>query len=240
MRESCRLAANTLTFIEPFIKPGISTGEINDRCHEFILKNGATPSPLNYHGFPKSICTSRNEVICHGIPSEKDIICDGDIFNVDVTVYKNGFHGDTNKTFLVGGVSAPARKLVEVAFECLWAGINEIKPGARIGNIGAAISHLAHKNRFSVVEEYCGHGIGREFHEEPQILHFSKWNTGIELRPGMVFTVEPMINMGRKGCKVLEDKWTVLTIDGKLSAQFEHTVLVTEKGYEVMTLPEEK
>ncbi len=238
MRESCRLAAKTLVFIEPFIKPGVSTNEINVRCHEYIKKNGAIPSPLNYHGFPKSICTSRNEVICHGIPSEKDIICDGDIINVDVTVYKNGFHGDTNKTFLVGAVSPIAKKLVEVTFQCLWAGINEIRPGVMIGNIGAAISHLAHKNKYSVVEEYCGHGIGREFHEAPQVLHFSKWNTGIELRPGMVFTVEPMINLGRKGCKLLSDNWTVVTVDGKLSAQFEHTVLVTETGYEVLTLLE--
>lgn len=237
MRKTCQLAANTLLYIEEYIRPGVSTEEINELCHEYILKHGATPAPLNYHGFPKSICTSINEVICHGIPSEKDVLKDGDIVNVDVTTILNKFHGDTNKTFLVGSVSPLAKKLVEVTKECLKVGIEEVRPGAYLGNIGDAISKLAHSYNYSVVEDYCGHGIGREFHEGPQVPHFGERKTGAVLRPGMIFTIEPMINLGKKHCKLLKDGWTVITKDHKLSAQFEHTVLVTENGYEILTLP---
>lgn len=236
MKKSCRLAAKTLLFIGPHVKAGVSTDELNNLCHEYIISNGAIPSPLNYHGFPKSICTSVNHVICHGIPREDEILKDSDIVNLDVTTYLNGFHGDTNKTFLVGNVAPKTRALVDTAFECMMAGIAEIKPGARLGNIGAAIQKIAHERGYSVVRDYCGHGIGREFHEDPQVLHFGDRNTGIEMKPGMVFTVEPMINMGDYRCKTLEDGWTVETIDGKLSAQFEHTVLVTPSGYEILTI----
>lgn len=236
MRKTCRLAADTLRHIEQFIKSGVSTGELNDICHEYIVENGARPSPLNYHGFPKSVCISPNEVICHGIPDSKIILKDGDIVNVDVTTYLNNFHGDTNKTFFVGEVSPKKRKLVEVTFQCMHAGINEVRAGVHLGNIGAAISELAHSHGYSVVEEYCGHGIGREFHEAPQVLHYGTRDTGVLLRSGMIFTVEPMINLGKRHSKLLKDKWTVVTKDGKPTAQFEHTVLVTEDGYEILTL----
>lgn len=236
MRETCQLAAKTLRYIEPYIKPGISTEEINRLCHEFIVSHGATPSPLNYHGFPKSICTSLNHVICHGIPSEKDVLKDGDIVNIDVTTYFKGFHGDTNKTFFVGEVNPKIKKLVEVTHECMMIGINQIKPGAHVGDIGAAIAEYAHKHKYSVVEEYCGHGIGREFHEDPQVVHIADKGSGVMLKEGMTFTVEPMINLGKRHCRLLSDNWTVVTQDGKHSAQFEHTVLVTATGYEILTL----
>ncbi len=236
MRETCLLAAKTLKYIEPYVKPGISTEEINRLCHEFIVSHGATPSPLNYHGFPKSICTSLNHVICHGIPSEKDILKDGDIVNIDVTTYLKGFHGDTNKTFFVGEVNPKIKKLVEVTHECMMIGINQVKPGAHVGDIGAAIAEYAHKHKYSVVEEYCGHGIGREFHEDPQVVHIADRGTGVMLKEGMTFTVEPMINLGKRHCRLLSDNWTVVTQDGKPSAQFEHTVLVTASGYEILTL----
>lgn len=237
MRETCKLAASTLDYIEPFIKPGISTLEINDLCHKYILDHEATPAPLNYHGFPKSVCTSPNEVICHGIPSEKVILKEGDILNVDVTTILKGFHGDTNRTFAVGAISESTQKLVDVTYECLMAGIKEVRPGAKLGNIGAVIQELAHSHGYSVVEEYCGHGIGRAFHEDPQVVHIGKRGTGRELKPGMTFTIEPMINLGKRHCKVLADNWTVITRDKKLSAQFEHTILVTEEGdgYEILT-----
>ncbi len=237
MRKSCQLAADTLVYIEPYIKPGISTEELNQLCHDFIVEHGAYPSPLNYHGFPKSICTSVNEVICHGIPSKKVILKDGDIVNIDVTTYLNKFHGDTNKTFLVGDVSTQVKQLVEVTYECMMKGIEQVRPGAYLGDIGEAIETHAHQHGYSVVHEYCGHGIGREFHEEPQVLHYGRRGTGLKLKEGMTFTIEPMINLGKRFCKVLKDDWTVVTIDKKPSAQFEHTIVVTKDGYEILTLP---
>lgn len=236
MRKTCELAKSTLEYIEEFVKPGVSTEELNTLCHEYILKHGAYPSPLDYHGFPKSICTSLNEVICHGIPNQKDVLKDGDILNIDVTTYLNKFHGDTNKTFLVGNVSEEAKKLVQVTYECMRIGIDQVKPGGHIGDIGAAISEYAHDHGYSVVEDYCGHGIGREFHEDPQVVHVGKRGTGAQIKPGMTFTIEPMINLGKKHCKVLKDGWTVITKDRKLSAQFEHTLLVTDDGHEILTL----
>lgn len=240
MRETSKLAAQTLEYIEPFVKPGVSTLELNDLCHDFILKHNAYPSPLNYHGFPKSVCTSLNDVICHGIPSAKDILKDGDILNIDVTTYLNKFHGDTNKTFLVGNVSNELKKLVDVTYKCTMLGIEQVKPGGFIGDIGAAIAAYAHSFGYSVVEDYCGHGIGREFHEDPQVVHVGKRGTGPQMKPGMTFTIEPMINLGSKHTKLLKDGWTVLTRDGKFSAQFEHTILVTETGHEILTLRSEE
>lgn len=236
MRKTARLAASTLEMIEDHIKPGVSTEELNRICHEYIEKNGAYPSPLNYNGFPKSICTSPNEVICHGIPHESVVLKDGDILNIDVTTYLNKFHGDTNKTFLVGNVAPEVQKLVDITYQCMREGINTVKPGGRIGDIGAVIQEVAHDNGFSVVEEYCGHGIGREFHEEPQVVHVGKKGTGPEMKPGMTFTIEPMINLGERYCELLSDGWTVVTRDKKWSAQFEHTILVTEDGHEILTL----
>lgn len=240
MRATSKLAAQTLEYIEPYIVPGISTEEIDRLCHDFIVKHGAYPSPLNYHGFPKSVCTSLNEVICHGIPSKNDILKDGDILNIDVTTYLNKFHGDTNKTFLVGNVAPHVKKLVEVTYECMRAGIETVRPGGHIGDIGAAIQEIAHSHGYSVVEDYCGHGIGREFHEAPQVVHVGKKGTGPEMKPGMTFTIEPMINLGTKEGKLLKDNWTVVTRDKKWSAQFEHTILVTPTGHEILTLRSEE
>lgn len=236
MRQTCKLAMETLVHIEQFIKPGVTTDELNEICHNYIIEHGAYPSPLNYHGFPKSICTSLNEVICHGIPSKKDILKDGDLLNIDVTTYLNKFHGDTNKTFFVGEVSEERKKLVEVTYQCMREGINQVRPGGHIGDIGAIIQEIAGDHGYSVVEEYCGHGIGREFHEEPQVVHVGKRGTGPEMKPGMTFTIEPMINLGKRHCQLMKDGWTVLTKDRKPSAQFEHTVLVTESGVEILTL----
>ncbi len=240
MRATCALARETMEFIAPFVKPGVSTEELDQLCHDYIIKHGAYPSPLNYHGFPKSICTSINEVVCHGIPNKSEIIKDGDIVNLDITTYLNKFHGDTNKTFLVGNVDPKIKKLVEVTYECLMAGISVVKPGSHIGDIGAAIMEIAHANGYSVVEDYCGHGIGREFHEAPQVVHVGKKGTGPEIKPGMTFTIEPMINIGAKDCRVLKDGWTVVTRDKSWSAQFEHTILVTESGHEILTLRNEE
>ncbi|MCP4911527.1 MAG: type I methionyl aminopeptidase [Oligoflexia bacterium] len=241
MRKTCELARETLGYIEQFVKPGVSTLELNDLCHEYITERGAYPSPLNYHGFPKSVCTSLNEVICHGIPNKKDVLKDGDILNIDVTTYLNKFHGDTNKTFLVGNVSDKVKDLVDITYKCMREGINQVRPGGHIGDIGAVIQEIAHDHGYSVVEEYCGHGIGREFHEEPQVVHVGKKGTGAEMKPGMTFTIEPMINLGKRHCKLLNDGWTVVTKDKKFSAQFEHTILVTEAGHEILTLrPEEE
>ena len=240
MRNTSLLAAQTLEYIAPFVVPGVSTEELNTLCHDFIVKNGAYPSPLNYHGFPKSVCTSKNEVICHGIPSKEDILKDGDILNIDVTTYLNKFHGDTNKTFLVGNVADPIKKLVEVTYQCMREGIKTVRPGGRIGDIGAIIQEIAHSHGYSVVEDYCGHGIGREFHEAPQVVHVGKKGTGPEMKPGMTFTIEPMINIGAKDGKVLKDTWTVITRDKKWSAQFEHTILVTPDGHEILTLRREE
>ena len=240
MRETCSLASSTLEYIEPHIKEGVSTEQINRLCHEYILKHNAWPSPLNYKGFPKSVCTSPNEVICHGIPHPDVILKKGDILNVDVTTYLNKFHGDTNKTFFIGTVDTEIIKLVETTYDCMRAGIAEVRPGGHIGDIGAVIQEMAYGYGYSVVEEYCGHGIGREFHEEPQIIHVGKKGTGTEIKPGMTFTIEPMINQGTKHCKLLDDAWTVVTKDGKWSAQFEHTILVTDDGHEILTLRSEE
>ena len=236
MRRTCALASETLQFIEPHIKPGISTEKINELCHEYIVSHGAIPSPLNYHGFPKSICTSINEVICHGIPKSTDVLQNGDIVNIDITTLLEGFHGDTSATFFVGDVDLKLKKLVEVTYECMLRGIKVIKPGKKTGDIGHAIETYALAQGFSVVEEYCGHGIGRSFHEDPQILHYGDQHRGTILKEGMTFTVEPMINLGERYCEVLKDNWTVITKDRMPSAQFEHTVLVTSNGYEVLTL----
>jgi methionyl aminopeptidase len=233
-------AAAVLTMIEPFIQKGVTTNELNQLCHDFIVNDQqGIPAPLNYHGFPKSICTSLNYVVCHGIPNDK-ALKDGDILNVDITVIKDGYHGDTSKMFMVGKPTILAERLSRIAQECLYIGINLVKPGARLGDIGEAIQKHAEKNNYSVVREYCGHGIGAVFHEEPQVLHYGTAGTGEVLQAGQCFTIEPMINAGKKNCKVLKDEWTVVTKDKKLSAQWEHTLLVTETGVEIMTLrPEE-
>ncbi|MFA6235893.1 MAG: type I methionyl aminopeptidase [Bacteriovorax sp.] len=236
MRATSRLAAQTLEYITPYVVPGVSTEELNKLCHDFIIQHGAYPSPLNYHGFPKSVCTSLNEVICHGIPSKSDVVKEGDILNIDVTTYLNKFHGDTNQTFMVGYVAPEIRKLVEVTYLCMREGIKTVRPGGHIGDIGAVIQEIAHSHGYSVVEDYCGHGIGREFHEAPQVVHVGKKGTGAEMKPGMTFTIEPMINLGAKEGKLLKDGWTVVTRDKKWSAQFEHTILVTPTGHEILTL----
>ncbi len=240
LRKTCSLASQTLSFLEQKLRVGMSTEELNSLAHAYITEAGAYPSPLNYHGFPKSICTSKNEVICHGIPDKDTILKDGDILNIDVTTYLNKFHGDTNRTYFIGNVAPEVKKFVKVTYECLHHGLAQIKPGAFTGDIGAAIEEMALDNGYSVVHEYCGHGIGREFHEEPQILHYGKRGTGDELVPGMVFTVEPMINMGKRYCRVLKDDWTVVTRDKSLSAQFEHTILVTDDGLEILTAWEQE
>lgn len=239
MRATSRLAAQTLNYIETKLEVGMTTEDVNKLCHDYIIAHDAIPAPLNYHGFPKSVCTSLNEVICHGIPTEKDIVKDGDILNVDVTTILNGFHGDTNRTFLMGNVSDEVKKLVSITHDCMMAGIETVRPGSRLGDIGAVIEEMAHDHGYSVVREYCGHGIGREFHEEPQVLHYGKRGTGVEFKPGMTFTIEPMINLGKRHCRVLSDGWTVVTRDKKWSAQFEHTVLVTEEGVEILTQAED-
>ena len=238
MRPACRHAANTLVMIEEYIQPGITTDELNDIVHAYTLKHGAIPAPLNYHGFPKSVCTSVNHVVCHGIPSDKKLK-DGDIINVDVTSIMDGWHGDTSKTFFVGTPKIRARKVTEVARKALDIGISVVKPGATLGDIGHAIQTYVEAEKCSVVREYCGHGIGRVFHEEPQILHYGKPRQGLTLEKGMVFTIEPMVNIGKAGVKVLRDNWTVVTRDKSLSAQFEHTMVVTDDGVEILTLPDE-
>jgi methionyl aminopeptidase len=234
IRKSAELAAKVLNFIEPHIQVGISTNEINQLCHDFILKNSARPSPLGYKGFPKSICTSVNQVICHGIPNEYRLR-EGDIIKVDVTTYLNGYHGDTCKTFGVGKISRAARDLMKATRECLEIGIDQVKPGGHFGDIGAAIQKYAEGKGFSVVKEYGGHGIGKNFHEDPHVPHIGKFGTGAEFKEGMVFTIEPMINIGKADIVLLDDEWTVETNDGKLSAQYEHTVAVTSKGVEILS-----
>ncbi len=229
------LAAEVLEMIVPYVRPGITTDELDQICHRHIVEiQQAIPAPLNYHGFPKSICTSVNHVVCHGIPGDRRLK-NGDIINVDITVIKDGFHGDTSQMFVVGETSLKARRLVDTAYECLLVGIALVRPGARLGDIGAAIQTLAESRNFSVVREYCGHGIGSTFHEEPQVLHYGNAGTGVELQPGMTFTIEPMINAGKRHVKLLGDNWTVVTKDRGLSAQWEHTVLVTDTGHEVLT-----
>lgn len=237
MRVAGKLAAEVLAMIGPHIQPGVTTNALNDLCHDYIVNvQKAIPAPLNYHGFPKSICTSVNHVVCHGIPNDKPLQ-NGDIINVDVTVIKDGYHGDTSKMFCVGEVESHAKKLIQVTQECLYLAIEMVKPGVKLGDIGFAIQQHAEKNRYSVVREYCGHGIGKIFHEDPQVLHYGKKDTGVEIVPGMTFTIEPMINAGKRDVKLLGDKWTVVTKDHRLSAQWEHTMGVTDKGVEVFTMP---
>lgn len=236
MRTVGRLAGEQLEMIEQHVQPGVTTGELDRICHEYTVNcQKAIPAPLNYRGFPKSICTSVNHVVCHGIPSDDKVLKDGDIVNIDVTLIKDGFHGDTSKTFFVGKPSVLAQRLVELTQECLYKGISQVKPGNHLGDIGHVIQKLAEKNRFSVVREYCGHGIGKVFHDEPQVLHYGKRGTGVELQAGMTFTIEPMINAGKAAVRLLPDEWTVVTKDHKLTAQWEHTILVTDTGYEVLT-----
>ena len=237
MRVAGNLAARVLEMIEPHVAAGVSTGELDRICHDYIVNElDAIPAPLNYNGFPKSICTSPNHVICHGIPSDQTILKKGDIVNIDITVIKDGFHGDTSKMFLIGDVAPHARKLVQIAHECLYKGIELVRPGTTLGDIGSAIQQYAEANHYSVVREYCGHGIGRIFHEEPQVLHYGIPGTGMRLQEGMTFTIEPMINAGTRHTKLSrKDGWTVTTRDRRLSAQWEHTLAVTSDGVEVLT-----
>ena len=240
MRVAGRLAAEVLDYIGPLIKAGITTGEIDRLCHDYIVEvQGGTPAPLNYappgyQPYPKSICTSVNHVVCHGVPGEKKLK-PGDILNVDITVIKDGFHGDTSRMFYVGQPSIQAKRLCEVTHECMWRGIEAVKAGAHLGDIGHAIQSYAEEQGYSVVREFCGHGIGRKFHEDPQVLHYGRPGAGLKLAAGMIFTVEPMINAGKADIRQLADGWTIVTKDHSLSAQWEHTVLVTETGYEVLT-----
>lgn len=235
MRIVGRLAADVLEMIGPHVKEGITTEELDKICHDYIVDvQKAIPAPLNYHGFPKSICTSLNHVVCHGIPGNRKLK-EGDIVNIDVTVLKDGYHGDTSKMFVVGKPSILAERLIRITQECLYIGIELVKPGTHLGDIGAAIQQHAEKNRFTVVREYCGHGIGRVFHEPPNVLHYGKAGSGEVLKPGMIFTIEPMINAGKRDVKLLPDGWTVVTKDHSLSAQWEHTILVTESGHEILT-----
>ena len=249
MRIAGKLAAEVLEMIEPFVKPGITTDKLDQICHDYIVnKQKAKPAPLYYpsynpndpKAFPKSICTSVNHVVCHGIPGSKKLK-KGDCLNIDVTVIKDGYHGDTSKMYIVGGqTSILAKRLVDVTYECLWTGIKQVKPGNTLGDIGHAIQTIAHKHDFSVVEAFCGHGIGEGFHEEPQVLHYGQKGSGIQLKEGMIFTIEPMINAGKKQVTVLKDGWTAVTKDKSLSAQWEHTILVTASGYDVLTLRNEE
>lgn len=241
MRTAGRLAAEVLDFIAPYVRPGVTTGELDRLCHDYMVEVQRTvPAPLNYQPpgyppYPKSVCTSVNHVVCHGVPGEK-ALKQGDIINIDVTVIKDGYHGDTSRMFCAGKPSLQARRLMEVTYECMWRGIDAARPGAHLGDVGHAIQTHAERHGFSVVREFCGHGIGRRFHEEPQVLHYGRPGTGIALEPGMTFTIEPMINAGRSDIKHGKDGWTVLTKDHSLSAQWEHTVLITPAGSEVLTV----
>ncbi|GAA5787187.1 methionine aminopeptidase [Chitiniphilus shinanonensis] len=241
MRIAGRLASEVLDYITPFVKPGVTTAELDRLCHDYMVKvQGTTPAPLNYAPpgytpYPASVCTSINQVVCHGIPNDKPLK-NGDVLNIDVTVIKDGYHGDTSRMFNVGEVANHAQRLARITFDCMWIGIDQVKPGAHLGDIGAAIQKYAEKAGYSVVREFCGHGIGQVFHEEPQVLHYGRAGTGPELKPGMIFTIEPMINAGRREIKGLADGWTIVTKDRSLSAQWEHTVLVTETGYEILTV----
>lgn len=243
MRVAGRMAARVLEMIGEHVVAGATTEDLDRTCHEFIVEDlDAVPAPLNYSNapgqppFPKSICTSVNHVVCHGIPSERKKLKRGDVLNIDITVIKDGYHGDTSKMFYVGEPSVLAQRLIDITQECLYRGIKSVRNGARLGDIGAAIQAHAEGNNFSVVREFCGHGIGDVFHDEPQVLHYGRANTGTELKSGMIFTIEPMINAGRRHIKMLPDQWTVVTKDHKLSAQWEHTILVTDDGAEVLTV----
>jgi methionyl aminopeptidase len=241
MRVAGRLAAEVLDYITPHVQPGVTTGELDRLCHEYIVNvQGAVPAPLNYAPpgyppYPKSVCTSVNHVVCHGVPGDKRLKA-GDILNIDITVIKDGFHGDTSRMFFVGPASIQARRLCEVTYDCMWRGIRAVRHGARLGDIGNAIQTHAERQGYSVVREFCGHGIGRKFHEDPQVLHYGHPGTGMQLQRGMIFTVEPMINAGRPDIRQMADGWTIVTKDQSLSAQWEHTVLVTETGFEILTL----
>jgi len=235
MRHAGRLAAETLDYITPFVQPGVTTDELDRLCERYIRDAGALPAPLNYLGFPKSICISINHVVCHGIPSDRRLR-DGDILNIDVTVLLDGWHGDTSRMFAIGKVGVKAQRLIDVTFEAMWLGIEAVRPGASVGDIGHAIQQFAEAQRFSVVRDFCGHGIGRVFHDAPSVPHFGRPDSGPALRPGMFFTIEPMLNAGAWGVKILADGWTAVTKDRSLSAQFEHSIAVTETGYEVFTI----
>ncbi len=241
MRIAGRLAADVLDFIAPYVKPGVTTETLDTLCHDYMVDVQKTvPAPLNYappgyKPFPKSICTSVNHQVCHGIPGDR-VLKNGDVLNIDITVIKEGFHGDTSRMFYIGSPSIQAKRLCEATYECLWLGISKVRPGASLGDIGAAIQQLAESQGYSVVKEFCGHGIGRQFHEEPQVLHYGRPGTGIRLQAGMIFTIEPMINAGRAAIRELADGWTIVTKDHSLSAQWEHTILVTETGHEVLTV----
>jgi methionyl aminopeptidase len=240
MRVAGRLAAEVLEMIEDYVRPGVSTDDLDRICHDFIVDvQEAVPAPLNYRGFPKSICTSVNHQVCHGIPGGK-VLKDGDIVNIDITVIKDGFHGDTSKMFFVGKPSILARRLVDITHQAMWKGIELVRPGCQLGDIGHAIQKFVEANGYTVVQEYCGHGIGRSFHEDPQVLHYGVNGTGMALQSGMTFTIEPMVNAGKRNVKLLPDGWTVVTKDRKLSAQWEHTVLVTPDGFDVLTLRAEE
>ncbi len=235
MRIAGRLAADVLHMIRPYVQPGVTTQELDDICHRYIVEEqDAIPAPLNYHGFPKSICTSVNHQVCHGIPGNKRLK-NGDIINIDITVIKDEYHGDTSKMFFVGEPSIKAKRVTQVSYECMRLGIEMVRPGVRLGDIGHAIQRHAESNNCSVVREYCGHGIGKAFHEKPEVLHYGTPGTGLVLEPGMTFTIEPMINAGKRHVKLRPDKWTVVTKDRSLSAQWEHTLLVAESGFEVLT-----
>jgi methionyl aminopeptidase len=241
MRVACRLASEVLDYITPFVQPGVTTGELDKLCHDYMVDvQGCIPAPLNYappghKPYPKSICTSVNHQVCHGVPGDRKLKS-GDIVNLDITVIKDGWHGDTSRMFAAGEPSIQARRLNEVTYECMWKGILAVRPGGHFGDIGEAIQRHAEANGYSVVREFCGHGVGRKFHEEPQVLHYGKAGTGAVLQPGMIFTIEPMINAGRKDIRMLGDGWSVVTKDHSLSAQWEHSILVTETGWEVLTL----
>ena len=242
MRVSGRLAAEVLEMIGQYVQPGVSTGELDRICHRHIVENqDAIPAPLNYKGFPKSVCTSVNHVVCHGIPSDSKILKNGDIINIDITVIKDGYHGDTSKMFLVGNVQEHARRLVRVTRECLFKAIEITRPGIRLGDIGHIIQQYGEAHHYGIVREYCGHGIGLGFHEDPQVLHYGEPGAGLELKPGMTFTIEPMLNAGSRHTRLSgKDGWTVTTRDRRLSAQWEHTIAILDDGCEVLTLREEE
>lgn len=235
MRAAGRLAAEALDMITPHVMPGVSTGQLDSICHDFITARGAIPAPLNYRGFPKSTCISINHVVCHGIPGER-VLMDGDILNIDITVILNGWHGDSSRMYVAGQASTKARRLIDITYDAMMRGIAAVKPGGTFGDIGFAIQHFVEGQRFSVVRDFCGHGIGRRFHEPPNVLHFGRRGDGPKLKPGMFFTIEPMVNAGRPEVKILDDGWTAVTRDRSLSAQFEHMVGVTEEGCEIFTL----
>lgn len=236
MRAAGKLASQTLDYLTPFVKAGVSTDHLNNLAHDFIIKNGAIPAPLNYKGFPKSICTSVNHVVCHGIPAADKILKTADIINIDVTVILDGWYGDTSRMFQIGKVSKLAQRLIDVTYEALMKGIGAVRPGATFGDIGAAIQEYAEENNFSVVRDFCGHGLGRVFHDTPEVLHYGQYGQGAEIKEGMFFTIEPMLNAGKSACKILDDGWTAVTRDRSLSAQFEHSMGVTSTGVEIFTL----